>query len=72
MTGASRSSCCVIVVTGTPSRSIRCGRSRRSHSDTRLGKVETITSVELVLVKRGLDRLERVRLADDPLHGSAR
>src|SRR5918999_1360059 len=41
---SSRSSVWLTVVTGTPSFSIRCGRSRRSHSETRLGRVETITS----------------------------
>ena len=33
----------VMTSTGTPSASTRLGRSRRSHFDTRLGKVQMIT-----------------------------
>jgi hypothetical protein len=43
MTGDdSRSSTCLSVVTGTPRFWIRCGRSRRSHSETRLGRVRPL------------------------------
>ena len=41
----SRSACsAVTTLTGTPSRSIRCARSRCNHRETRTGNVETITS----------------------------
>jgi hypothetical protein len=43
MTGdGSRSSTWLSVVTGTPRFWIRCGRSRRSHSETRLGRVRPL------------------------------
>ena len=43
MTGDdSRSSTWLSVVTGTPRFWIRCGRSRRSHSETRLGRVRPL------------------------------
>jgi hypothetical protein len=61
-----------MAVSGKPKPSTRRIRSRRSHFDTRLGSVEMTDLVELALVHRLFDGLERVGASDESFNSPSR